>query len=100
MPVPRRFPVSCAFCTTNGLAPMVKAIHDKYEIEEALATQAVGGGGKHNRDPEGRAAVVDAQGRDLEGGVVVVDAQRIACAGPGCTSRGETTSVLLVTEGH
>jgi len=28
--------VSCASCTTNGLAPMVKAIHDKFGIEEAL----------------------------------------------------------------
>merc|ERR1711865_1230399 len=30
--------VSCASCTTNGLAPMVKAIHDEFEIEEALMT--------------------------------------------------------------
>jgi len=30
--------VSCASCTTNGLAPMVKAIHDKFGIEEALMT--------------------------------------------------------------
>merc|ERR1712086_1011784 len=30
--------VSCASCTTNGLAPMVKAIHDEYEITEALMT--------------------------------------------------------------
>ena len=30
--------VSCASCTTNGLAPMVKAIHDKYDIQEALMT--------------------------------------------------------------
>merc|ERR1719329_1150503 len=30
--------VSCASCTTNGLAPMVKAIHDKFEIESALMT--------------------------------------------------------------
>jgi glyceraldehyde 3-phosphate dehydrogenase len=30
--------VSCASCTTNGLAPMVKAIHDKFVIEEALMT--------------------------------------------------------------
>jgi len=30
--------ISCASCTTNGLAPMVKAIHDEYEIEEALMT--------------------------------------------------------------
>ena len=30
--------VSCASCTTNGLAPMVKAIHDEYVIEEALMT--------------------------------------------------------------
>merc|ERR1712099_177144 len=41
--------ISCASCTTNGLAPMVKAINDAFEIEEALmatvhamtATQAV-----------------------------------------------------------
>ena len=30
--------ISCASCTTNGLAPMVKAIHDKFVIEEALMT--------------------------------------------------------------
>jgi len=30
--------ISCASCTTNGLAPMVKAIHDEFEIEEALMT--------------------------------------------------------------
>ena len=30
--------VSCASCTTNGLAPMVKAIHDAFGIEEALMT--------------------------------------------------------------
>merc|ERR1712238_378089 len=30
--------VSCASCTTNGLAPTVKAIHDEYDIQEALMT--------------------------------------------------------------
>lgn len=30
--------VSCASCTTNGLAPMVKAVHDKFGIEEAFMT--------------------------------------------------------------
>merc|ERR1712086_421572 len=30
--------ISCASCTTNGLAPMVKAIHDEFIIEEALMT--------------------------------------------------------------
>mmetsp|Transcript_17535 Transcript_17535/g.26849 ORF Transcript_17535/g.26849 Transcript_17535/m.26849 type:complete len:380 (-) Transcript_17535:65-1204(-) len=30
--------VSCASCTTNGLAPMVKAINDEFGIEEALMT--------------------------------------------------------------
>lgn len=30
--------VSCASCTTNGLAPMVKAINDAYGIESALMT--------------------------------------------------------------
>jgi len=30
--------VSCASCTTNGLAPMVKAINDNFGIEEALMT--------------------------------------------------------------
>lgn len=30
--------VSCASCTTNGLAPMVKCINDKFGIEEALMT--------------------------------------------------------------
>merc|ERR1712107_548295 len=30
--------ISCASCTTNGLAPMVKAIHDEYMSEEALMT--------------------------------------------------------------
>jgi glyceraldehyde 3-phosphate dehydrogenase len=30
--------VSCASCTTNGLAPMVKAIHDKFGIAEGLMT--------------------------------------------------------------
>jgi glyceraldehyde 3-phosphate dehydrogenase len=30
--------ISCASCTTNGLAPTVKAIHDEFIIEEALMT--------------------------------------------------------------
>jgi glyceraldehyde 3-phosphate dehydrogenase len=30
--------VSCASCTTNGLAPLVKAIHDAFGVEEALMT--------------------------------------------------------------
>merc|ERR1719458_1539841 len=30
--------VSCASCTTNGLAPMVKAVHDEFDIQEALMT--------------------------------------------------------------
>merc|ERR1712022_39116 len=30
--------VSCASCTTNGLAPLVKTIHDKFDIQEALMT--------------------------------------------------------------
>lgn len=30
--------ISCASCTTNGLAPLVKVIHDEYGIEEALMT--------------------------------------------------------------
>merc|ERR1719436_2345528 len=30
--------ISCASCTTNGLAPTVKAINDAFEIEEALMT--------------------------------------------------------------
>lgn len=30
--------VSCASCTTNGLAPMVRAINDAFGIEEALMT--------------------------------------------------------------
>ena len=30
--------ISCASCTTNGLAPMVKAINDEFEITEALMT--------------------------------------------------------------
>merc|ERR1711920_88830 len=30
--------ISCASCTTNGLAPMVKCINDAFEIEEALMT--------------------------------------------------------------
>merc|ERR1719329_1776700 len=30
--------VSCASCTTNGLAPVVKCINDAYGIEEALMT--------------------------------------------------------------
>jgi glyceraldehyde 3-phosphate dehydrogenase len=30
--------ISCASCTTNGLAPLVKAIHDEYVITEALMT--------------------------------------------------------------
>ena len=51
--------VSCASCTTTSLAPMVKAIHNEYDIKEALvttahtmaATQAVGGGGRRGQDP-------------------------------------------------
>eukprot|EP01084_Bolivina_argentea_P131848 232669_1 len=30
--------VSCASCTTNGLAPVVKVIHDKFGIKDALMT--------------------------------------------------------------
>jgi len=30
--------ISCASCTTNGLGPLVKAIHDEFIIEEALMT--------------------------------------------------------------
>merc|ERR1719336_3615837 len=30
--------ISCASCTTNGPAPMVKAVNDAFEIEEALMT--------------------------------------------------------------
>mmetsp|Transcript_24225 Transcript_24225/g.46402 ORF Transcript_24225/g.46402 Transcript_24225/m.46402 type:complete len:376 (+) Transcript_24225:57-1184(+) len=30
--------ISCASCTTNGLAPMVKCINDEFEITEALMT--------------------------------------------------------------
>jgi glyceraldehyde 3-phosphate dehydrogenase len=30
--------VSCASCTTNGLAPMVKALNDAYGIDEGLMT--------------------------------------------------------------
>eukprot|EP01006_Ploeotia_vitrea_P013219 TRINITY_DN34686_c0_g2_i1.p1 TRINITY_DN34686_c0_g2~~TRINITY_DN34686_c0_g2_i1.p1 ORF type:complete len:349 (+),score=-19.61 TRINITY_DN34686_c0_g2_i1:92-1138(+) len=30
--------VSCASCTTNGLAPLVKAIHDEFGVEEGLMT--------------------------------------------------------------
>jgi glyceraldehyde 3-phosphate dehydrogenase len=30
--------ISCASCTTNGLAPMVKAVNDEFGIEEALMT--------------------------------------------------------------
>merc|ERR1719295_73194 len=30
--------ISCASCTTNGLAPMVKAVNDAFGIEEALMT--------------------------------------------------------------
>merc|ERR1712029_410105 len=30
--------ISCASCTTNGLAPLVKAINDAFGIEEALMT--------------------------------------------------------------
>merc|ERR1712087_994651 len=42
--------VSCASCTTNGLAPMVKAINDEYDIQEALMTTV-----------HARTAVVDVQ---------------------------------------
>merc|ERR1711934_298154 len=30
--------VSCASCTTNGLAPIVKTIHDKFGIKQGLMT--------------------------------------------------------------
>merc|ERR1719291_1228607 len=30
--------VSCASCTTNGLAPMVKTIHDAFGIKRGLMT--------------------------------------------------------------
>merc|ERR1719343_1828225 len=30
--------ISCASCTTNGLAPMIKAVNDAFGIEEALMT--------------------------------------------------------------
>eukprot|EP00630_Chrysocystis_fragilis_P001323 CAMPEP_0197387314 /NCGR_PEP_ID=MMETSP1165-20131217/441_1 /TAXON_ID=284809 /ORGANISM="Chrysocystis fragilis, Strain CCMP3189" /LENGTH=354 /DNA_ID=CAMNT_0042912629 /DNA_START=123 /DNA_END=1187 /DNA_ORIENTATION=- len=35
---PSMLAVSCASCTTNGLAPMVKALNDKWGIEEGLMT--------------------------------------------------------------
>merc|ERR1712182_174961 len=35
---PSMVAVSCASCTTNGLAPMVKAINNKFGIEEGLMT--------------------------------------------------------------
>merc|ERR1711881_512510 len=35
---PSMVAVSCASCTTNGLAPMVKAINDKFGIDEGLMT--------------------------------------------------------------
>merc|ERR1719231_1524942 len=35
---PSMLAVSCASCTTNGLAPMVKAINDKFGIDEGLMT--------------------------------------------------------------
>ena len=30
--------VSCASCTTNGLAPIVKTINDKFGIKQGLMT--------------------------------------------------------------
>jgi len=35
---PKMLAVSCASCTTNGLAPMVKVINDAYGIDEGLMT--------------------------------------------------------------
>merc|ERR1711881_650203 len=35
---PSMVAVSCASCTTNGLAPLVKCINDKFGIEEGLMT--------------------------------------------------------------
>merc|ERR1719253_2592802 len=35
---PSMIAVSCASCTTNGLAPMVKALNDAYGIDEGLMT--------------------------------------------------------------
>merc|ERR1711988_1503444 len=35
---PSMIAVSCASCTTNGLAPMVKALNDKFGIDEGLMT--------------------------------------------------------------
>ena len=88
--MPRRLPVSCESCTTNSIVPVFKAIHNEYDIEEALMTtahamtntQAVVGGGRRDQDPDGGAAGVDARGRDPEGGAAGVDAQIIAGAGP------------------
>merc|ERR1711990_679425 len=34
--------VSCASCTTNGLAPLVKCINDKFGIEEGLVPRRLG----------------------------------------------------------
>merc|ERR1712113_1242214 len=56
--------ISCASCTTNGLAPMVKAINYEFGIEEALmttvhamtATQAVVGSSSRKDWRGGRAA--------------------------------------------
>ena len=36
--------VSCASCTTNGLAPMVKAINDEFEITQGLMTTVLARG--------------------------------------------------------
>merc|ERR1712127_882827 len=53
--------VSCASCTTNGLAPLVKCINDKFGIEEGLMTTI--------HAMTATQAVVDSSSRkDLRGG--------------------------------
>ena len=60
--------VLCAFCTTNNLGSMAKAIRDKYDIHEALMTtvhamSCTGAG------PQGHGRLAAVDGRSGRGGV-------------------------------
>jgi glyceraldehyde 3-phosphate dehydrogenase len=72
--------LSCASCTTNGLAPIVKIVNDKFGIDEALmttvhaftATQSVVDGSSKKDWRGGRAASINiipsSTGADLDDG--------------------------------
>ena len=50
LPEPITEVVSCASCTTNGLAPLVKVINEKFGIKQGLMTTVRWGRAVHHRN--------------------------------------------------